>query len=68
MPDQLTIFNRAKAAESVLAGFENDLHFDLSVFRNVFSLSKSEKRPLFCQNCAVTLQKKKIEIWRVSMF
>jgi hypothetical protein len=39
-----------------------EVHFALSLFRNVCSLSKSEKGPLVRQNCAVTLQEKKIEI------
>jgi hypothetical protein len=53
---------------SLSASIRPDVHFGLSVFGNVFFLSKSGENPLVRQNCAVTLQEKKIEIWRVSMF
>jgi hypothetical protein len=40
----------------------DEVDFPLSVVRNVFFLSKSEKNPLVRQNCVVPLQQKKIEI------
>jgi hypothetical protein len=47
---------------SLITALVIEVHFGISVFRNVFFISKSEKNPLVRQNCAVTLQDKKIEI------